>query len=277
VETPISDLSDESWDLHQFFGELHSRGLAGVCNGMTVGYLAGLIVPTSEGSPGMSERRLAMAQRLKFFIDTVTHAWHQKIVSDGLDGAYRGEVVTQALLAWLRASTTRMDDVMAPGGGELVEEFWAYFEGAFLPDRQAQEEQGLAPASETTEGLLATLGLGALRSTFDGIFGAPSELPPEFSAIVAINAWRVHETGQTVGGRDYDYGQTNHEFAVRFDPERGTLSIFDQTRGLRTTIVKSAEQAVLALIDHLTKCYIQQPMRVQSVPTNYGRFTVDVL
>ncbi|MQC18868.1 MAG: hypothetical protein DWG80_07325 [Chloroflexi bacterium] len=275
--TAISDLPDTEWDFNAFLDALKSNGLDGICNGMTLGFLAGLLTPAEEHGRGLSERRFTMLMRLKSFLDAATTQWHRKIDDEGLDEVYRSEAVTKAILGWLTASSTRIDEVMAPNGEALYEDFWSYFDSTFLPAHRDRSEEVIQASSVATEGLLSSHGLGSLEGSLGGLFTKSQDLPPEFSGIVVVNAWRVHETGPDPGKRDFMYDQFNHEFAIQFHPGSGKIVIFDQTTGLVTATVARPEEIVAFLAQHLSRCYVDHPPHMNGVPVNYAHFRVELV
>ncbi|MQC19426.1 MAG: hypothetical protein DWG83_02490 [Chloroflexi bacterium] len=274
---PIADLPDVEWDTDTFLQALQANGLDGICNGLTLAFLAGLIAPAEEQGRGLSDRRFAMVVRLKQFLDAATRGWHRKIEDEGLNEVYRSEAVTRAMQAWLTATSTRIDDVMAPGGESLFVDFWEHFDSTFLPEHRSRSEEVIQASSVTSEGLLTSHGLGNLVGALGGLFTSTQDLPPEFSGIVVVNAWRVHETGPDPGERDYKYDQFNHEFAIRFHPGSGKFVIFDQTTGMVAATVSRPEEITLVLAEHVSRGYVEHAPHMNGVPVNYMHLRVELV
>lgn len=260
-EYPMPRSGPQGWDLMPFFNMVQSRGLYGVCNAISAGYLAGMIAPP-EGRVGISERNFRQVELFKYFLDGIVLHFHS-----GDDSA----AVTLAFLQWAKSEgldATWIDNLDKGKASIARERFKEFF--------QKVRGTKLSAGSTTAQGRYASLTADVLYEKFDALLEPSFDMRDAFQGLVVIKADTRLESGKI----DPAGGHAGHELTIRYDPNGHRLAIYDQTGGLVTQGITDQEHLAEILANYLHHTYIAHPMRPLGMggpPVNNGSFTLHLI
>ncbi len=218
-------------------------GLAGVCNALSAGHLAGIFQPEGAGRTGVDQADYPKIALLKQLLDaTVAH-----YLCEGIPSAD----ISMGFVAWMREYNGNFFGTLAAGNlDDRFEAFKTFFEEwAQAPGYTADETTGELEYANTDIGDLVAPLVEGMEDFWN--------VGTAFNCLVVIRA-----TGPGLG-EDGEDGYAGHELSLRYTPNGqngGRLEILDQTTGAVQRDVQSEDDIWDIVGSHLHRCYIQNPM-----------------
>jgi hypothetical protein len=269
----------DGWKLAALHAKIESDNLPGVCNALSTAQLLGLIKPGAEDkTTGVGADNWTHVKALKKILDSIANArvlqsdsgavtmqflqyfdeklkdkgdtWMDSLNDDSVSGEVRKfqQFVIDRGLGTGLPKGSKVSDAYRKGAETLNEQSdtnsdeWMY-------DKWTSDELGKVVGDPLDEVMKACGG---------------------FRGVISIKA-DVSEAPD--GPEKY----ANHQFSVTYERSASKLSVFDQNTGLAVSEAKDQETIQKALAAHLTKYYIDQPMRAGAGMTDGAQIIVRLM
>ncbi|GMU41350.1 MAG: hypothetical protein AMXMBFR23_22160 [Chloroflexota bacterium] len=266
AEDLAADANEAEWDTSRLIDEMTRRGLPGICNALTAAYLLDFVNPTVDRS-GMATVALGRARLLKNLLDLIVNGMQAD-----------SDIVTQVFVDWARGQGHGADwfnGLTLQNVNQRHDEFRQYFnqraaaEGESDSDAEGDDaDDGGGSREMEIDGAYEGHTADGMATEIDAMLEPWFDLDTSFSGVVVVKA-----------EVDGERGQSGHEFAIRYDGNTRTFTIFDQNAGLLSEQISEQEFIADAIATHLMK-YVARPMNVdvdgEIKPADCGTFRVRV-
>ena len=246
-KVPIEEPS--GWDIDSLRDWVEKLGLAGVCNALSAGHLAGIIAPTQDKPLGIDRTNYKQLIALKGLLDKVHEAnW-------GTDSA----TVTFAFLDYVKSKDNNWFLNVNDGNFDnAFEDFKAYFD-----EWQPKDEDY---TGDHVENWNAKLSVENIYTGVDNLLEKFFDMMSSFQGLIVLKV--SYNNG---------YLSAGHQMSITYKANSRTFEILDQNSGLTSKRIYAQDHIAEVIAKYIHEGYVENPVvlsetdddNTKEIATNY--------